>query len=286
VDRAELKRTLHRFALVMVWMAAVVWVIGQLWIFAGHNSWGFDAHAYWLAGQRAHPYLAAPGKADAFLYSPVFALALHAVAWLPWPVFLVLWMVAEAACFVWLVRPMPLRWGIPVLMFCSLEVMFGNIYGFTAVTVVLGTGNAGWWAFGLLTKIVPGLIGVAWSAVQRDVRGLLRLALAAAVLCAASWLIQPSLWSEWITFLRDNSGASQPSLVRVVAGLVLSALSIRRWWLLPIGLALLTPVFVALSPLSLLAAIPRLLLAQANQVRAPAVARAGAAASMDRLARD
>jgi hypothetical protein len=254
--------------LLVVWVAALVWMVGQVSIFFRTGSWGFDAHAYWVAGRRSHPYEVAPGRPDAFLYSPVFALGLRALAWLPWPVFLLMWMVAESACFVWLVRPLPLRWAVPVLMFCSLEIMFGNIYGFMAVTTVLADRQGGWWAFGLLTKVVPGGIGIAWSAAQRDWRGLARLAVVMLILCAGSWLVQPSLWTEWVAFLRAHRDASHPSVVRLVAGAVLCALSVRRWWLLPVGMALLTPVFVALSPLTLLAATPRLAAAQSRAERA------------------
>jgi hypothetical protein len=266
--RPDWIRAPSRVVLLVVWVAALVWMVGQVSIFFRTGSWGFDAHAYWVAGRRSHPYEVAPGRPDAFLYSPVFALGLRALAWLPWPVFLLMWMVAESACFVWLVRPLPLRWAVPVLMFCSLEIMFGNIYGFMAVTTVLAVRQGGWWAFGLLTKVVPGGIGIAWSAAQRDWRGLARLAVVMLILCAGSWLLQPGLWTEWVAFLRGNRGASQPSVIRLVAGAVLCALSVRRWWLLPIGMALLTPVFVALSPLTLLAATPRLLAAQDESERA------------------
>lgn len=253
---------LGRIALGMAWIAAVVWVVGQAAVFAKTGTWGFDAHAYWIAGRRSDPYQIAFWKPDAFFYSPVFAVAMRAVAWVPWPVFVTSWMLAESACFVWLVRPLPVRWAVPVLMFCSLEVMFGNIYGFMAVTIVLGVRQGAWWSFGLLTKIVPGVVGMAWMGVHRDWRGLARLGTVVILVCLVSWLVQPSLWTEWVTFLRHNTGSSQPGIARLAAGAILCAMSVRRWWLLPVGVALLTPVFVALSPLSLLAAIPRLVAAQ------------------------
>jgi hypothetical protein len=79
--------------------------------------------------------------------------------------------------------------------------------------------------------------------------------------------VQPSLWTEWLTFLRHNTGSSQPGIARLAGGAILCAMSARRWWLLPVGVALLTPVFVALSPLTLLAAIPRLVVAQHRVAR-------------------
>jgi hypothetical protein len=258
---------LSRIALGTAWIAAVVWVVGQAAIFAKTGSWGFDAHAYWIAGRRSNPYEIAFWKPDAFFYSPVFAVAMRAVAWVPWPVFVTSWMVAESACFVWLVRPLQVRWAVPVLMFCSLEVMFGNIYGFMAVTIVLGVRQGAWWGFGLLTKIVPGVVGIAWMGVHRDWRGLARLGTVVFLVCLVSWLVQPSLWTEWLTFLRHNTGSSQPGIARLAGGAILCAMSARRWWLLPVGVALLTPVFVALSPLTLLAAIPRLVVAQHRVAR-------------------
>jgi hypothetical protein len=46
---------LSRIALGTAWIAAVVWVVGQAAIFAKTGSWGFDAHAYWIAGRRSNP---------------------------------------------------------------------------------------------------------------------------------------------------------------------------------------------------------------------------------------
>ena len=31
-------------------------------------GFGYDAHAYWVAGRTRHPYAAAPGTLDAYLY--------------------------------------------------------------------------------------------------------------------------------------------------------------------------------------------------------------------------
>lgn len=69
-----------------------------------------------LAGrQQRPPYDQPPGYLDAYLYSPLFKQLVQPFAMLPFKVFFGLWMVVEAAIFVWLLAPLSLRWAIRLL---------------------------------------------------------------------------------------------------------------------------------------------------------------------------
>ena len=225
-------------------------------------GFGYDAHAYWLAGRAAHPYGAAPGTFNAYLYSPVFAQLIRPLALLPWSAFVALWMLAEATVFVWLTATLPLRWRIPVLLACVPEVLMGNVYGYLAVAAVLGARRPIWWALPLLTKITPGLLGLLWLAAQRRWRDLVRAIAATVVIAAISCAAEPQLWQEWLRFLAHSAGEARPWMtMRTAAAAVLVVFAARRrWpWLLPAAMLLGTPMLgLSTKNLAILAAVPRL----------------------------
>jgi hypothetical protein len=66
-------------------VAAGLWAIFYLVVAIGGGA-GYDSHAYWLT-RRGSRYLAAPGRHDAYLYSPAFAQVIRPLTLLPWPVF-------------------------------------------------------------------------------------------------------------------------------------------------------------------------------------------------------
>ncbi len=117
---------------------------------------GMDAHAYWLAGHVSHPYQAGPGEMDAYLYSPLFLQIVRPLTWLPWHVFLALWLSLEASAYWWLLRKAPWRWRVPGLLMAVPELVLGNIYAFIGVSIVMGLRYPAAWAFPLLTKDHPG----------------------------------------------------------------------------------------------------------------------------------
>ena len=114
----------------------------------------FDAKAYWLAGQEGWiPYSLPPGALNAYLYSPAFQQVISLVSWLPWPAFAILWVSAEAAVFVWLLKPLGWAWGIVLFLWCIPELYIGNIYAFLAAAAVLAlTGFPQAWALPILTS--------------------------------------------------------------------------------------------------------------------------------------
>jgi hypothetical protein len=211
-----------------------------------NDAVGFDSHAYWLAGRAEHPYGAAPGSRDAFLYSPAFAQLLHPLALLPWVVFATLWAVAVIVAFLWLTAPLPWRWRVPVLLACAPEVLLGNVYAFMAVAAVLGLRRPQFWAFPLLTKITPGLLGLVWFTARGEWRNVARVLVATLVVTAISYFLDPGLWREWIQFLaRTRADDSSMLLARFAcaAGLVAVAARLDKAWLLPAAMWLAAPHF-------------------------------------------
>jgi hypothetical protein len=229
-----------------------------------HGSvFGLDSHAYWVAGRTAHPYGAAPGAEDAFLYSPIFAQAMRPLSLLPWPMFGWLWLALEAVAVVWITRPMATRWRIPVLLLCIPEVQAGNIHGLLAVTLVLGLSHPAYGGFALLTKITPAAPPLAWFAARGEWRKLVTLATVTLTLVAVSFALSPDLWVEWGRFLITHRDESYRWLIwRFVAAIALTLVGARRnWvWLLPVAVSLALPMDgLTLHGLVILTAIPRLL---------------------------
>lgn len=222
-----------------------------------------DGHAYWLTGQDGYqPYEIAPNHRDAFLYSPAFAHAISPLARLPWPVFAIVWVAAEAAAFVWLLRPLGWAWTVVLLLWCSPELVIGNILGFMAVALVLGLGRwPGAWALPILTKPVFG-IGVLWFAVRGEWRRFGSAIAVTVTAFAVSFLLDQGMWSSWAQFLlssaQEDKGAL-PARVLMAIGLVVFAAKTDRRWLVPVALLVCTPVFAGSPSLTILAAIPRLL---------------------------
>lgn len=247
-------------ALLPLWVAIAYVTVFVVRFYLSHHALGADAHAYWLTAHRDELYRLAPTKQDAYLYSPAFAAVIWPVAVLPWPVFLTLWMLLEAAAFGWLLAPLGWRWAVPLLMLCSVEVILGDIAAFLAVAAVLGMRWPAAWAFPLLTKITPGL-GPVWFAVRREWRAFGWAVAATCAVASLSWLIAPGEWTAWIRFLRDNRGGGTLFLpVRVGAAFVLTAFAAKRNkpWLLAPAMLLAAPVVHNAGVPTVLAAIPRL----------------------------
>ena len=202
----ETRRAVRVGTLVGIWIAstciAAMWIVFDL----RAGQVGVDAHAYWLAGRVTHPYGRAAGEVDAFLYSPLFAQLMRPLSVLPWHLFLSLWMVAESAAFYWVLRPLPWAWRIPMALLAVCEILMGNIYGFLAVAVVLGSRSSLAWTFPLLTKITVAIPGLVWFALRGEWVQVARAAALTLTLVAVSATIDPHLWQEWFRFLHANGG--------------------------------------------------------------------------------
>jgi hypothetical protein len=259
-------------------LAGLGWVLGDLA--------GVDAHAYW-ASWRNGLYSAAPEQRDAYLYSPVFAEALWPLTLLSWPVFYALWMIAATASYAWLLAPLGRRWATPLLFICFPEIVFGNVWPFFALVLVLGLRRPGLWAFPILLKLTPA-VGLLWFVTRREWRATFIAALATLAIAGLSIVVAPHFWLEWWRLLlhpADFTNASRatlrpllhfPAAIRLGVGLPISvALTIyaarsNRPRLLAPAMLFASPV-LGLNTLALLTAIPRLSQAEGSHDSQPKV---------------
>lgn len=211
------------------------------------KSVGYDAWAYWNV-QLQHPYSVSLGGLGAFPYSPPVALAASVFKAIPWWAFLFLWIGAMVGTLVWLGG----RWTLALLAFppVALELYHGNIHLFLAAAIVIGFRHPSAWAFVLLTKSTSG-VGLLWFVVRGEWRRLAIALSTAGAIAAASYLVAPSLWSEWLRFLADNPGGTPggPSVpvalpIRLVVAAIIVVWGARtdRRWSVPLASAIALPV--------------------------------------------
>ena len=203
----------------------------------------FDARGFWIAWQGGLYDI--PWRTnEAYVYSPAFAQILWPFTLLPWPIFAATWTAAAIGCLFWMRVP----WMIAFPGVID-DILRGNIHVFLAAAIVLGLRYPAAWAFGILTKVTPG-IGLVWFLVRREWR---QLAIAAGVtltIVAVSFVTASGAWSEWVGLLVENAGATAriqviplPLVVRLPIGVALVAVGglTNRAWLLPIGVMVALP---------------------------------------------
>jgi hypothetical protein len=195
-----------------------------------------DAHAYFTADS-SHPYTGHQGEHDAYLYSPAFAQAIEPLRWLGWENFRAVWRGTELAALTVLSGPLV---GL-LLPFAPVqtEIRLGNINLLLGLAVVLGFRWPAAWAFVLLTKVTPG-VGMLWFVLRREWRNLAIALGATLAISAASFLLAPSLWFEWLTSLVGQSDPTNgvqnlitaPLPLRMIAAAILVAWGARtdRQW--------------------------------------------------------
>ena len=234
---------------------------------------GQDSHAYWLAATHRDGMYGVPLARDAYLYTPVLAQLLWPVAHLPFAVFGVLWGSAEAAVFWWLLRDTPLLWRVPAMVACVPECLAGNVYAFMAAALVLGV-RRGWpWLVPGLTKVQPGLVGAVWLAGSGRWRALVTGGAWTVAVVGLSYLVGPDDWAQWLAFVSESApggiGEGDGIVYALAAGTVLLLVfgaRTGRTWVLPVATMLLSPT-LGVNTLTVLAALPRLALAQSAQAR-------------------
>jgi hypothetical protein len=257
-----------------VWVAAAFAALAAL---AGAltTGIGLDSHAYWAAWHHSGSfYVAAPEQVDAYLYSPAFAQVIWPLAQLPWTLFCGLWFAMAAAIYCWLLAPLPSRWRWPLLLFCTTDVLSGNVWSLFALVLVFGSRLPVVWALPLLTKITPG-VGPLWFLVRRDWRSLAIALGATALIALLSFLLAPDAWREWVRLLLHPEVFRAPgradltplfhpppafllaAQLPVVAAVTVWAAKTDRPWLLAVAMFFASPVFNT-NALVLLAAIPRM----------------------------
>jgi hypothetical protein len=243
-----------RDALILVGLLrAFVYVVVQ-----GIHPWtfiGIDARAYWGV-DLAHPYAAsAVGEFSTYLYSPAFAQFLSPSYVLPFEAFYVLWTIASVLVLIWLVRPWP--WALLILLLpWTYELFVGQVHLFIAAVIVLGFHYPWLWAFNILTKVTPG-VGLLWFLVRQEWRSLGIALGATAAIALISFVLAPTAWFDWITFLRGSTGSGELLYVRLVAAaaIVAAGAVTGRPWTVPIAVWLALPVVWIESWVILLAVI-------------------------------
>lgn len=240
----DLRRAGRQGVCLGTWVATVLVAAHALVYYISGGGVGMDAHAYWVAGHVAHPYNAGPGEMDAYLYSPLFLQVVRPLTWLPWHLFLVLWIAMEACAYWWLLRRAPWRWRVPGLLMAVPELLLGNVYAFIGVAIVVGWRRFEFWGFPLLTKITPAAPGLVWMLAKREWAQLLRGGLTVGALVGLSYAAQPRLWTEWVAFLGDHSGEGASAVVRTAVAALATALAARvdRRWVVPLAVLFSMPV--------------------------------------------
>jgi hypothetical protein len=241
---------------------AILFMAMQIMGYARTGMIGVDSHAYWMAVRFPETwYTSPPAYRDAFLYSPAFAQALWPVGQLPWLAFQSVWIAGQTAVMAWLLAPLGWKHGLVLAPFFIAEILLGNVYFFFAGALVLSLGRApGALALPLLTKIAPGVVGV-WFVVRHEWRAAGWAAATTILIVTVSAAFAPAAWLAWAQFLMHSAGQGGGSrLLRLAAamGVVIWAARTGRAWLLAPALLLACPVLGGLSPLAVLAAIPRL----------------------------
>ncbi len=237
--RSETYRRAARDGLTLVGLAVLVLV--------AFASPGVDVHAYWSVNP-AHPYGALIGAQDAFLYSPVAALAALPLRLLSFGAARILFIGLDLACLVYLAGP----WALALVVLfppVALELYAGNVQLLMAAAIVAGFRRPAAWSFVLLTKVTPG-VGLIWFAIRREWRSLAIALGATVILSVASLVIEPTWWPAWFATLAGSVGRTTaqsfpiPLAVRVPAALAFGAWGARsdRRWTVPVAATLALPV--------------------------------------------
>jgi hypothetical protein len=276
-----------------LWRVASAVAIGAIifaWISLLRGDYFHDAKAYWSVDYANLYGGSLVGRFGTYLYSPAFAQAMWPLTLLPWIVFAAVWSALNLAVLIWMARPVlaALLLFIPFSPVAD-EFSTGNIHLLLAAAIVLSFRYPASHAFGLLTKVTPGIS--AWWLLGAGRTRDLMLALAitagiSAVSLAFSW----HQWVDWAALLRASSTVPVPADIGVIPGplwlraaaaaVVAVASGRLGWrWGVPVAAMLALPVtwssglaiLVALVPLYRDAAAEQV--GQFAQLRSPRVAR-------------
>ena len=221
---------------------------------AASDGYAFDTSAYYQATGYDLPV----GGTNAFLYSPPVLLAFRFLASVtPWPIFLEIYSIANGVGAWALAGPVT-----PFVIFTpqvASEITLGNIHIFLALVAVAGFRWPALWAFALLTKVTPGLIGLLWFAFRGEWRAVAWIVGATAAIAVPTVIVAPDLWMAWIERLIASSGSSDVSLaiplvIRLPVAVAITFIGARRgWrWVVPLAAMLALPVLWDVHSLSML----------------------------------
>jgi len=210
------------------------------------------------------PYRNRWAASESFVYSPAFGQLLHPLTLLPFEAFYRLLLAVNLFCLWWLLGLL----AVPALLlrFVQAELGTGQIHFVIAAMTVLSISYAGASAFGLLTKVTPGVTIIWWVARKEWGRATIAL-VATATIVGVSAVIWPTAWLEWMGVLTESSTrhvenfavSTWPVAFRlpIAAGLVVFAAWRNRPAALPAIACFALPA-IWFGALVMLLAIPRM----------------------------
>jgi hypothetical protein len=218
-----------------------------------------DAFCYWRIDP-AHPYTLGESQ---FVYTPVAAQAITPFLGLPFAAFVALIRLVDLVALVALAGPATLL--ALLLPPVAAEINAANINFPMGLAIVAAFRWPALWAFPLITKAAPG-VGVLWFAARGEWRSFAIAVGTTAGLAAASFLAAPSLWTQYVEFLANDTPHVAgwpfpyplwPRLVGAVALVIWGARTNRRW-VVPVAALLTLPRLYFQSPALLIAVLPTL----------------------------
>jgi hypothetical protein len=260
-------------------LAIAAWVLIVVFAEPWGRLWGTgqDARCYYQA-TLADPYLHSSWNDPiAYVYSPAFLQLVTPLTALPWQAFMAVWTALLVGAVRFLTGPRLLAAGL-LFPFTAMEVAGGNVSLLLSVAIVIGFRWPATWALVLLTKITPGG-RLLWFAVRREWRQLAIALGATAAIAAASALVMPDAWRDWVEVIVANAGKGGtwasvpvPLVTRLPAAVALVVWGARtdRRWTVPVASMLALPALWYGGISMLLAVIPLLDRDRAATVRTPA----------------
>ena len=221
----------------------------------------FDAHLYWSSGPD-HMYPTEWGIAGGYVYAPPLATLIGVLRPIGWPLFIVGWTTLS-----WFALWYCVRAWVPVVVVASFALVpfiGGNVVGYlfmgnvqlimAAAIVASVRGWPGWSAIPVLTKLVG--ITLVWYVARREWRNLGIAIGATAVVVLVTFILNPTAWFDFLTFVTRNRIDQSPVPLVPVALPIRLAFSILlvtwggrtdRAWTVPVAAGLAIPALYVWS---------------------------------------
>jgi hypothetical protein len=201
-----------------------------------------DEYAYWQAGARLwagqplYDAAAAPNTPYAYWYPPPLAQVMAPLtAVLSADVFAVLWTALLLACLWWLGgRNVLVALALIAFLPVAVELRVRNVHLLIAVLAVLALRRSSlFWIPAIALKITP-ILGVVYEAASGRWREAAKVAAVGLVVLAASVVMAPVAWREFLDVVGARAGTDGGSLfpaipfaVRLAAGVALAVVAGR-----------------------------------------------------------
>ena len=204
---------------------ALATIGGYLMILVAVTRWAYpqDEHAYWLAGQRLLSGLPLYALSDpvgtpyAYWYPPPLAQVLAPATGLLGSVgFSWAWTALLMGCLVFLAdRRILVALALVAFLPVTVELWYRNVHLLLAVLVVLALRwHPLWWVAAAAIKGTPG-IGILYLVAARRYRDAALVAAAGMTVLAASVLLSPIGWAEFLNLVKFQGASTGASIVEV-----------------------------------------------------------------------